>query len=114
MGPPLWVQPSLRQRNLRTPHHGSELLLSTAILLLLLLLLTMRLNQGITESSSFSAQVKAGQDPFEDPWDRLKNEKKDRIAKNEGQKLKNDERTGRRVASIKAVRSPYPAVVAFP
>ena len=41
-------------------------------------------------------EVKAGEDPFEDPWDRLKNEKKSRVDKNTLQRAKNEQRAGKR------------------
>mmetsp|Transcript_70079 Transcript_70079/g.137773 ORF Transcript_70079/g.137773 Transcript_70079/m.137773 type:complete len:385 (-) Transcript_70079:187-1341(-) len=59
-------------------------------------------NRAYGEGEVPIMEVKTGQDPFEDPWEREKNEKKARVSKNVGQQLKNDERTGRRVASIKA------------
>jgi len=47
-------------------------------------------------------EVKTGEDPNADPWDRQKEEKKARVAKNDHQRAKNDERAGRRTAAITA------------
>lgn len=48
-------------------------------------------NQGIEDHAI--VEVKAGQDPYADPWAAAKEEKKERIAKNESRRLRNIERT---------------------
>jgi hypothetical protein len=47
-------------------------------------------NQGIADHAI--VEIKPGQDPFADPWEAAKVEKKERIAKNETKRLRNIER----------------------
>jgi hypothetical protein len=47
-------------------------------------------NQGIADQAI--VEIKPGQDPFADPWEAAKVEKKERIAKNETKRLRNIER----------------------
>ena len=41
------------------------------------------------ESKDWVREIKPGQDPTEDPWQKEKQDKKERIAKNEHARLKN-------------------------
>lgn len=47
-------------------------------------------------------EVKAGQDPYADPWEAKRQEKKARIEKNERNRERNEERAGRRVDGMKS------------
>ena len=47
-------------------------------------------------------EVKAGDDPFDDPWEKKRQEKKERVAKNEQQRARNTERAAKRSQSVTA------------
>lgn len=48
-------------------------------------------NQGIEDHAI--VEVRSGQDPYADPWAAAREEKKERIAKNESRRLRNIERS---------------------